>query len=88
MAALLPRIKLTYPSKGMIQLIRAYEMDLHGLLMKVMILSPLLLLYIITLTHELREYLRVQIDIVLEFTMNLVRFDVTDKIGSTRYKRG
>ena len=59
MAALLPRIKLTYPSKGMIQLIRAYEMDLHGLLMKVMILSPLLLLDIITLIHELREYLRV-----------------------------
>ena len=43
----------------MIQLIRAYEMDLHGLLMKVMILSPLLLLDIITLIHELREYLRV-----------------------------
>ena len=60
MAALLPRIQLTYPSKGMIQPIRAYELDLHGLLMKVMILSPLLLLYIITLTHELREYLRVQ----------------------------
>ena len=59
MAALLPRIQLTYPSKGMIQPIRAYEQDLHGLLMKVMILSPLLLLDIITLIHELREYLRV-----------------------------
>ena len=34
-------------------------MDLHGLLMEVMILSPLLLLDIITLIHELREYLRV-----------------------------
>ena len=59
MAALLPRIQLTYPSKGMIQPTRAYEQDLHGLLMKVMILSPLLLLDIITLIHELREYLRV-----------------------------
>ena len=43
----------------MIQPIRAYELDLHGLLMKVMILPPLLLLDIITLIHELREYLRV-----------------------------
>ena len=43
----------------MIQPTWAHELDLHGLLMKVMILSPLLLLDIITLTHELREYLRV-----------------------------